>query len=281
MTQTLIHPTAVIDPKAELGEGVEIGPHAIIEAGVTIGDRAKIGPMVHIQGTTEIGPETVIYTGATIGFPPQFMGFDGSPTRLIIGARNTIREYVSIHRGLSNESLTSLGNDNFIMGSAHIAHDCHLGSGVIIANGALLAGHVTVGDRAFISGNAAVHQFSRIGRLAMVGGLARVTNDVPPFMIAEGHPAQIRGLNVVGLRRAEYPSHVRMELKRLLRLIYNPELTVSQAIASLKVTDFSDAGREIIEFYRTSKRGITAFSGAGRNGHSNGDSNGDEAPVED
>ena len=260
MVTTNIHPTAIIDPKAEIGNDVEIGPNAVIEAGVTIGDRSKIGPMVHIQGTTTLGEDNQVYTGATLGFPPQFLGFSGAPTRCIIGARNVIREYVSIHRGLSDESATTLGDDNFIMGFSHIAHDCHVGNRVIIANGALLAGHVTVDDRAFISGNAAVHQFVRIGRLVMVGGLARVTKDVPPFMIAEGHPAKIRGINVVGLRRAEYPSHVRMELKRLLRQIYCTDKTVSQAVAAIKSIDCSEAGRELIEFFKSSKRGVTAFS---------------------
>lgn len=264
MPATNIHPTAIIDPAAQLGEEVQIGPHAIIEAGVTLGDRVKVGPMVHIQGTTAIGPETVIFTGATIGFPPQHLAFDGAPTRCVIGARNVIREYVSIHRSLNDESVTALGDDNFIMGFSHIAHDCHLGNHVIMANGALLAGHVGVGDCAFISGNAVVHQFSRIGRLAMIGGLGRITNDVPPFMIAEGHPARIRGLNVVGLRRAGIPPQARTELKRLLHAIYFSDQTVSQAIASLVASEWSEAARELIEFYRGSKRGVTAFSLLGR-----------------
>lgn len=257
---TLIHPTALVDPSVQLGVDVEIGPHSIIEAGVTLGDRVKIGPLVHIQGTTTIGPETQVYTGATIGFPPQYLGFSGDPTRCTIGARNVIREYVSIHRGLSDESETTLGDDNFLMGSSHVAHDCHLGDRVIMANGALLAGHVTVGDRAFISGNAVVHQFCRIGRLAMIGGLARISNDVPPFMIAEGIPAKVRGLNTVGLRRADFPAHVRMELKRMLREIFCSEKTVTQAVASIKSIDHSEAGRELLEFFKTSKRGVTAFS---------------------
>jgi UDP-N-acetylglucosamine acyltransferase len=264
MTDALIHPTAIISPQAQLGEGVQIGPNAIIEAGVRVGDRTKIGPMVHVQGATTIGPDNVIYTGATLGFPPQYLGFSGAPTRLEIGARNVIREYASIHRGLTEDSATTLGDDNFIMGFSHIAHDCHIGNRAIIANGALLAGHVTVGDRAFISRNVAIHQFCRIGRLAMIGGLARISNDVPPFMIAEGNPAKIRGINVVGLRRADFPAHVRMELKRLLREIYLSGKTVSKAVASISPTDHSEAGRELIEFYRASKRGMTAFSLTGR-----------------
>jgi len=273
----LIHPTAIIDPKAHLGEDVEIGPNAIIEAGVTLGDRTKIGPMVHIQGTTQLGPDNVVYTGATLGFPPQFLGFSGAPTRLVIGARNVIREYANIHRGLNDESATTVGDDNFIMAFSHIAHDCHVGNHVIIANCALLAGHVSVGDRAFISGNTVVHQFVRIGRLAMVGGLAGIGMDLPPFMIAEGTRAQIRGINVVGLRRAGIAAHVRMELKRLLLEIYCSNKTVSQAVAAIASTDHSAEGREFLEFYKNSKRGVMGFSLAGRRSVSGGGAEGDEA----
>lgn len=139
--------------------------------------------------------------------------------RSIIGARNVIREYANIHRGLNEESHTTVGDDNFFMGFSHIAHDCHVGSRIIIANGALLGGHVCVDDRTFISGNVVVHQFCRIGRLAMIGGSTKVTNDIPPFTIANGIPAQVRGLNVIGLRRADVPGAVRQELKNLLREI--------------------------------------------------------------
>jgi UDP-N-acetylglucosamine acyltransferase len=189
-----------------------------------------------------------------------------APTRCLIGARNVIREYVSIHRGLNDESATTLGDDNFIMGFSHVAHDCHLGNHVILANGALLAGHVCVGDRAFISGNAVVHQFVRIGRLAMISGMARIGKDVPPFMIAEGHTARLRGLNVVGLRRAEFTAQTRLELKRLLHTIYCSDQTVSQALASLNPGDWSETARELIEFYRGSKRSVTPFSLLARGG---------------
>lgn len=257
---TTIHPTAIVDPKAELGEGVDVGPYAIIEARVQIGDRTKIGPMVHIQGTTTLGPDNQIYTGVTLGFPPQYLGFNGAPTRLIIGARNVIREYANIHRGLNEESHTTVGDDNFFMGFSHIAHDCHVGSRIIIANGALLGGHVCVDDRTFISGNVVVHQFCRIGRLAMIGGSTKVTNDIPPFTIANGIPAQVRGLNVIGLRRADVPGAVRQELKNLLREIYINDTTVTETLAGIKLENRSDYCREMVEFLRSSKRGITAFS---------------------
>lgn len=273
---TTIHPTAIIDPSVELGADVEIGPNAIIEAGVQIGDRTKIGPMVHIQGTTTLGPDNQVYTGATLGFPPQYIGFNGAPTRLIIGARNVIREYGSIHRGLSDESHTTIGDDNFFMGFVHVAHDCHIGNRVIIANGTVLAGHVTVGDRAFISGNSAVHQFCRIGSLAMIGGVAKITLDVPPFMTADGHPAVIRGINIVGLRRAGISSNVRLEIKRLLREIYMSDKTVTEALGGLQPENYSDCGRELIEFLRSSKRGVTAFAMLTRGG---GASRGEESDL--
>ena len=260
-SETKIHPSALVDPKAELGEGVEVGPNAIIEAGVRVGDRTKIGPMAHIQGATEIGPDNVIYTAAMIGFPPQFLGFDGSPTRLVIGARNTIRELVTIHRGLKmEEGATRVGDDNFLMTGSHVAHDCQIGNHVVMVNGALLAGHVEVGDRAFLSGNTAFHQFVRVGKLAMVSGLARVNKDVPPYAIAEGHPAHIRGVNSVGMRRAGLGPAVRMEIKRVLQRINQPGRNPSEMLDELNPEDYGVEVQGLIEFYRTSKRGVLPFT---------------------
>lgn len=252
-----IHPTAIVDPNAELGEGVEVGPYACIEAGVTVGDRTRIGPMVQIQATTEIGPDNVIGAFSTIGFPPQYLGFDGSPTLCVIGARNVLREYFSMHRSIYKDGATVLGDDGFMMAASHIAHDCIVGDRVTMANAVLLAGHVEVGDRVFISGNAAVHQFCRIGTLAMVGGLTRITNDVPPYTITDGRPAWVRGLNVVGLRRAELGSAVRRELKLLYADIYGGPKTVSERVEELLAQDPAPHARTVLEFYRASKRGIT------------------------
>lgn len=255
---TQIHPTAVVDPAAQLGEGVVVGPFAIIEAGVTIGDRCTIGPQVHIQGITEIGPDNRIETGAVIGLPPQHLGYKGEPTHVRIGSGNWIREYVSIHRPYLPEGLTSVGDNCLLMGFSHVAHDCIIGSRVIVANGAVIGGHVTVGDGAFLSGNVAVHQFCRIGRLAMVSGLAGVNLDIPPFCLAEGHKARIRGLNVVGLRRAGIDAASRSELKRLIKAIYNPHTTPGEAIASLKAE--SEVGAELLDFYRSSQRGVAGYT---------------------
>lgn len=253
---TLIHPTAIIDPSAQLAFDVEVGPHAIIEAGVTLGARTRIGPMVHIQGTTSIGADNIISTGATIGFPPQYLGFSGAPTRTVIGDRNVIREYVSIHRALKEESATAIGSDCYLMAYSHVAHDCQLGDRVILANGALLAGHVTVGERAFISGNAVVHQFCRIGRLAMLAGLSGTAKDIPPFTTAQGSPARLRKLNLVGMRRAGISAATCSELRRLFREVNLTPGLLTAIINAIDLAPLSPEGREFIEFYRTTKRGV-------------------------
>lgn len=254
MAETQIHRTAQIDHEALIEEGVTIGPNAIIEHGVHLGRGTVIGPFVHIMGETEIGEDNQIFTGAALGFPPQHTGYDGGPSKLIIGDRNVIREYVTIHRGMSAESPTTIGNDNFFMGMTHIAHDCHVGNHVIMANNSVLGGHVSVGDRCFVSGNTAVHQFCRIGRLAMLGGVSGVTYDVPPFCMADGHKARLRGLNHVGLKRAGISVEARRELKNLYRAIFSGEQTVAQALKTL--TAQTPEGREFLEFFAQGKRGV-------------------------
>ena len=257
---TSIHPTAVIDPKAELGCDVEVGPHSVIEAGVTIGDRTRIGPLVHIQGETTMGADNVVHTAATLGLPPQHTGYDGAPTRLEIGSGNVFREYVSVNRAFEAGEATRIGNDNFLMGTSHVAHDCCLGNNIVMANGALLAGHVIVGDRVFVGGSAGIHQYVRIGRLAMIGGLSRIIKDVPPFMMAEGHPAHLRGLNIVGLRRADFPRPVLKELKRLLHAFSAPGRPLTQALEAIGLDDYGEEAREWVEAYKTSQRGVLPLS---------------------
>lgn len=263
---TLIHPTAIIDPQAVLAEGVEVGPNAIIEAGVTIGARTKIGPLCHIQGHTTIGEDNVIGTGATIGLPPQVVGVHEVASRCVIGDRNVIREYVSIHRAMKDDGTTTIGSDCFLMGFSHVAHDCHLGDRVIIANGALLAGHVTVGDRAFISGNVVVHQFCRIGRLAMIAGVSGVLKDIPPFMTAQDAPARLRKLNLVGMRRAGIPAESIRELRRIYRDLYLGGKLVSEVLAHIDPTTLMPEGREFLKFYKESKRGVSPSAQLGKPG---------------
>lgn len=260
----MIHPSAVIDPKAEIADGVEIGPFSVIEAGVRIGAGTKIGPHVHIQGLTEIGRDNFIGTGAVLGLPAQHTAYKGAPTRLVIGDRNTIREYASVHRAYQEGEATVIGNDCFLMGFSHVAHDCRIDDGAVIANGALVAGHVTIGSRAFVSGNVVIHQFCRIGRLAMLSGLSGFGADIPPFTLVQGIPGRIRGLNVVGLRRAGIGPESRKELKRLLHLLYRGDKTPREAIAGLNIEELGPEAREYVEFYTASKRGISTFQAYSR-----------------
>lgn len=260
MSQPNIHPSAVIDPKAEIDPTATIGPFVVIEANVKIGPGTTIGPYVHIQGHCEIGANNTIATGCTIAHPPQHTAYRGAPTWVRIGDNNVIREYVSINRGYEEGHATVVGNNCFFMGFSHVGHDCVVGNGVIIANGALLAGHVTVGDRSFISGNVVIHQFCRIGRLVMAAGGSGIGQDVPPFMIAEGRPAFIRSLNTVGLSRAGFGPDKRLEVKRLYKALYRSGKTVKSALAELDISTLGPECMELVHFYEKSKRGVASFA---------------------
>ena len=198
-----IHPTAVIDPEASLGEDVEIGPYCVVLGPVTIGARTRLIAHVTLIGDTTLGEANVVYPGAVLGAAPQDLKHGDAKTRLVVGDRNQVREHVTFHPGtVKGGGLTTVGSDGMFMVGSHVAHDGKIGDFVILANHVLLAGHVTVGDRAIMNGAAACHHFTTIGRLAYVGGLTRITRDIPPFTIAEGHPVRLRGANVVGMRRA-------------------------------------------------------------------------------
>ncbi|UCH36171.1 MAG: acyl-ACP--UDP-N-acetylglucosamine O-acyltransferase [Armatimonadota bacterium] len=224
------HPTAIINEGAQLGVDVSVGAYAIISGQAVIGDRCRIGPHVFIDGHTQIGADTEILFCAALGCPPQDRKYKGEPTSLIIGERNIIHEYVTIHRGSREGTATRVGDDNMIMAYSHLGHNCDVGSGVTMVNNAVVAGHVVIEDRAMISGLVGIHQFTRIGKLAMVAGYSRVVQDVPPFMIAEGSPARVRGLNVVGLRRAGVDADARNLLKSAYRILYRSGLNLSQAL---------------------------------------------------
>lgn len=258
----MIHRTAIIDPKAEIESGVEIGPYVVIEGGVKIGRGTQVGPHVHIQGLTEIGPDNFIGTGACIGLPPQHLDYKGAPTKLIIGAGNTIRESVSIHRAYHEGDATVVGDGCFFMAASHIAHDCRIGNRVIIANNALLAGHVSIDDRAFISGGVVIHQFCRVGRLAMVSGLSGVGQDTPPFLIVEGRPAVIRAINSVGLQRAGFSEETRRALKQLFRRLYRAGRMARAVIAEIENEKLSFEERELVDFYKGTKRGVIPYGGS-------------------
>jgi UDP-N-acetylglucosamine acyltransferase len=249
------HPTAIVDPSAQIDEDVDIGPYVIIEGPVQIASGTIIMAHAYISGHTEIGHNNTIHMGAVIGHIPQHLGYKPCDSYTRIGERNIIREYVTIHRSWEEGSATEIGNDNCLMGLSHVAHDCRIGSNIIIANAALLGGHVEVEDGAFISGNAVFHQFVRIGRLAMISGQAGVGKDVPPYCIAAGR-TQVAGINVVGLKRAGISPEIRTRIKRAFKILYRSELNTKNALKKIEETDPCEEVRHFVEFIRNSKRGI-------------------------
>lgn len=250
-----IHATAIVSPKAQLDTTVEVGPYAIIEENVKIGARTVIMAHAHISGWTEIGEDNRIHMGAVIGHVPQYIRFKGQKSYVRIGNGNTIREYVTIHRSIEEEHATVIGDRNFLMAMSHVAHDCVLGNEVIMANSVLLSGHVALHDKVMISGNSGVHQYVRVGKIALVSGLTRVVKDVPPFMIVEGE-STIRGLNIIGMRRANISAENREAVKRAYRLLYRSGLSVSHALEAIQAEPVSDEVRLIVEFVQQSQRGI-------------------------
>jgi len=218
---TKIHPTAVVNPGAQLGTEVEVGPYTVIGPDVIVGDRTKIGAQVVIDGVTHIGADNVIVGQAALGGAPQDLSYKGEPTRLDIGERNTIREFVTINRGtVKGGGVTSVGSDCLFMACSHVAHDCELQDHVILGNNVMLAGHVLVERFANISGAAGAHHFVTIGAFAYVGGMTRMVQDVPPFMIVEGHAGRVRGVNVVGLQRAGVSEEEVESLRTVFRQIF-------------------------------------------------------------
>ncbi len=254
-----IHPTAIVSKRAEIDPGVEIGPYAIVEDDVKIRKNVKIYARAYICRNTQVDEGTQIHMGAVLGHLPQDLAFKGKETYLKIGKRNIIREYVTIHRGTKEGTATEIGDENFLMALSHIGHNCVLGNKVILANGVLLAGYVSVEDQAFISGNVVVHQFCSIGRLALIGGFSGVNKDVPPYMAVRG-PSIVYSVNLVGLRRAGFKNSVIKEIKEAFTLIYRSNLNASQAID--KILKEHKPGKEImhlIEFIKKSKRGICKY----------------------
>ncbi len=252
-----IHPTAIVHPDAVLGEGVEVGPWALIEGTVKIGDRTKIGPRVTLEGHTTIGAENEIFTGAVIGSRTQDKKFDGGKSYLKIGDRNSIREYVTINPGTLEGTETVIGDGNLLMAYAHVAHDCIIHSGATLANNATLAGHVTVEDKAIIGGLSAVHQFVRIGKLSITGGCSKVVQDIPPFMMVDGHPAKAFGVNAVGLDRAEFSPEEKSNIKKAFKIVFRSGLILKNIIKMIKQEiPSSPSMQTLIEFLEKSERGI-------------------------
>ncbi|KAF3996252.1 acyl-ACP--UDP-N-acetylglucosamine O-acyltransferase [Glaciimonas immobilis] len=257
-----IHPTAVIDSSAELDSSVEVGPYSIIGPNVTIGAGTKVGPHVVIDGHTSIGRDNTFFQFGSIGAAPQDKKYAGEPTRLEIGNGNTIREFVTLNLGTSQDvGVTRLGDNNWIMAYVHVAHDCQIGSQTVIANNATLAGHVHVGDCVLLGGFTTIHQFCRIGPHAMTAFTAAVSQDVPPFVTAAGNRAVPAGINSEGLRRRGFSDDQVMSIKRAYRLIYRSGLSLGDATAALaaeelKSPDSAEYIRMLREFISTSQRGI-------------------------
>lgn len=231
---TQIHPTAIIDPKAKLGADVTIGPYCVVGPQVQLGDHVTLKSHVVLEGKTTIGAQTVIYPFASIGTPPQDLKFHGEDSELVIGARNTIREYVTMNPGTESGGMkTIVGDDGLFMMSTHVAHDCRIGNHVIMANNATLAGHVHVGDYAIIGGLAAVHQFVRIGAHAIIGGMSGVENDVIPYGRVKGERAHLAGLNLIGLERRGFNKDQIKLLQRAFNQMFGDEGTFEQRIDSV------------------------------------------------
>lgn len=255
MSTLSIHPTAVVDPEAEIAPDVEIGPYAVIEGAVRIGRGSKVWPHAYLTGPLEIGEECQIHVGAVLGHLHQALR-EPQAGGVKIGNRTIIREYVSIHRSSQEGTATTVGQDCLLMGFSHVAHDCHIGNRVIVSNGTLIAGHVTVEDRAVISGHVAVHQFVRIGTLSMVGGLARVNRDVPPYMLVKGD-SEIWTINSVGLKRANIPEPVRAKIHEAYRLLYRSGLNTTQALKAIQgIEARPEEVEHLSRFVQDSRRGI-------------------------
>lgn len=253
----MLHPTAIVHPSAEIGPGSEIGPYCIVGEHVSIGARTVLQAHVIVNGWTQIGDDCLVYPFSTVGAASQDRKYAGERAYTRIGNRTILREYVSIQRATGHDELTAVGDDCLLLAYVHIAHNCILGNGVTMSNLAQLAGHVNVGDYVTIGGQTGIHQFTRVGRHAMVGGMSKLTKDVPPFFLVEGNPCQPYGLNSVGLRRAAFPVQERQEIKRCYKLLYDPKLNVSQAIEAMKAQVTTDPGREIVAFLEApSERGV-------------------------
>ncbi len=257
----MIHESAVIEDGAEIGRNVRVGPFTHIEAGTRVGDGCVIGPNVTIMQHTSLGADCRVHAGAVLGDVPQDTGFEGGDSFVRIGAGCLIREGVTIHRGTKTGTATEIGEGCFLMAFSHCAHNVRLGTGVIMANGALLGGHVEVGDRAFISGNCMVHQFVKVGRVAMLGGGCGASKDVPPFCTLRPMVLNsVAGLNIVGMRRAGLSPEERKEIKEAFKILYRSGLNVSDAKDKIRATLASGPALEIAEFIEHSGRGICPAS---------------------
>jgi len=253
-----IHPTAVVDPRAEIGDNVVIGPYCVVEGDVVIGEGTRLGPHVVVYSGTRLGRDNFVDVGAVLGMVPQDLKYKGERTTLVIGDGNHIGAYATVSRGTeTGRGETRIGSRNYMMAMVHIGHDCIVGDETILTQGAALSGMVTVEDWAVLGGMAGVHQFVRIGRLAMVGGMCKVTRDVPPYMLVDGHPAQARGINTVGLTRRGVSEQRRSELRRLFRILFRSPMGLEERLAAIREQVPPSPERDhVLKFVAESERGI-------------------------
>lgn len=245
----------MIDPRASIDPGADIGPLAVIDGPVTVGAGTRVLAHVVLTGRTTIGRDNVIHMGSVIGHEPQDTAYSGADTELRIGDRNVFREHSEVHRGSTPETPTVIGDDNFLMSRSHVAHDCRLGNRIILATGATLGGHVEVDDRAFISGNSVVHQHVRVGRLALLRGLSRTSRDVPPFVVMD-ETHTVRALNALGLRRAGFDAEQIRDLRRAFAHLFHARTNLRLAVAELESGGVSAEVGELLTFIRSSRRGV-------------------------
>jgi len=252
-----IHPTAIIDKNAIIGDNVSIGPYTVIEGDVQISDGCEIGPHVNIAGGARIGSRCRIYKGASLATEPQDLKFAGEKTLLIIGDDTTVREFCTLNRGTNAHGKTEIGKNCFIMAYCHVAHDCIVGNHVIISNSLAMAGHVSVGSHVTIGGVVAIHQFTRVGDYSFIGATAYLTMDVVPFALCAGNPAKLMGINKVGLERRGFESERREKLKKVYKMLFRENLSLDDSIKSVRDAFPGDADVELIlSFMRDSKRGF-------------------------
>ncbi len=252
-----IHPTAIVDPGAEIGEGALVGPYCVVGPDVVLGAECWLQHHVTVMGPAKIGARNKFYAYSSIGQQTQDLKYKGEPTYLEVGEENTFREFVTVNRGTTGEGKTEVGNGGNFLAYSHIGHDCVVGDNVIFSNNGTLAGHVQVGDHAVMGGLTAVHQFCRVGRFAITGGCSKIVQDVPPFMIADGNPAEVRGINVIGMERNGFDAATIKVVKEAFRLIYRAKYNTRQALEAMeKELPDSEEVRQIRQFIEGSERGI-------------------------
>src|SRR5436190_7241512 len=257
MSDVQIHPTAIVDPRAEISAGTTIGPYCVIAADVVLGQDCWLQQHVTLCGPMKAGARNKFYASCSIGQQTQDLKYQGEPTYLEIGDENTFREFVTISRSTTSKGKTRIGTRGTFLAYSHIAHDCLVGDDVVFSNNGTLAGHVEVGDHAVMGGLTAVHQFCRIGRFAITGGCSKIVQDIPPFMIADGNPAEIRGVNLIGLERAGFPPKSVKAIKEAFRLLYRSKLNTRQAIEAVRnQIEPREEITQLIEFIEKSERGI-------------------------